>query len=117
MMIGKNAAAALAAAALGLALLCQPGIAMADEVTVTKNGTPLTQAPTRNAPTEWKVNSGFPLTVVEERDGWIQVESHQLPDEAGERLSRWAAKVSHRARRALSRNRSPTGWNLRARRT
>jgi hypothetical protein len=81
MMIGKNLAAALAPAALGLALLLQPGVAGADEVTAKKNGTPLTLAPTRNAPTEWKLNGGFPLTVVEERGGWLRVESSQLPDE------------------------------------
>jgi hypothetical protein len=66
MMIGKNLAAALAPAALGLALLLQPGVAGADEVTAKKNGTPLTLAPTRNArpsEAEWRL----PLTVVEER--------------------------------------------------
>ena len=82
MMIGKNLAAALAPAALGLALLLQqPGAAGADEVAAKKNGTPLTLAPTRNAPTEWKLNGGFPLTVVEERGDWLRVESNQLPDE------------------------------------
>jgi len=84
MMIGKNAAAALAPAALGLALLCQPGTATADEVTVKKSGTPLTLAPTRDAPIEWKVNSGFPLTVVEERGGWLRVQSDRLPNEGQE---------------------------------
>lgn len=81
-MIGKNAAAALAPAALVLALLCRP--AMADEVTVAKNGTPLTLAPARDAPTEWKVSSGFPLTVLEQRGDWLKVQSASLPDEGGE---------------------------------
>ncbi len=84
MMIGKNLAAALASAALGLALLLQPRAAVADEVSVKSNGTPLTLAPTRTAPTEWKVNGGFPLTVVEERGGWLRVESNRLPDEGHE---------------------------------
>jgi SH3-like domain-containing protein len=84
MMIGKNVAAALAPAAMGLALLCQPGAATADEVTVKKNGTPLTLAPTRDAPIEWKVNSGFPLVVVEERGGWVRVQSDRLPNEGQE---------------------------------
>ncbi len=83
-MIGKKLAAALAPAAVGLALLCQPGTATADDVTVKKNGTPLTLAPTRNAPTAWKVNSDFPLTVVEERGGWLRVQSDRLPDEGQE---------------------------------
>ena len=84
MMIGKNVAAALAPAALGLALLCQPGTATADEVTIKNSGTPLTLAPTSDAPTEWKVNSGFPLTVVEERGGWLRVQSDRLPNEGQE---------------------------------
>lgn len=83
-MIGKNVAAALVPAALGLALLSQPGTAAADEVTVKKSGTPLTLAPTRDAPIEWKVNSGFPLTVVEERGGWLRVQSDRLPNEGQE---------------------------------
>lgn len=81
-MIGKNAAAALAPAALMVALLGQP--AMADEVTVAKNGTSLTLAPTHDAPTEWKLSSGFPLTVLEERGDWLKVQSASLPDESGE---------------------------------
>jgi hypothetical protein len=81
MMIGKYLAAALIPAALGLVLLLQASGAMADNVTVKNNGTPLTLAPTRNAPTEWKVNSGFPLTVVEERGGWLRIQSDRLPDE------------------------------------
>ena len=84
MMIGKNAAAALAPAALLLALLCRPDAAMSEDVTVAKNGTLLTLAPTRTAPTEWKVNSGFPLTVMEKRGDWIRVTSSRLPDEGGE---------------------------------
>ena len=84
MMIGKNVAAALVPAALGLALLLQPGAVMADQVTVKNNGTSLMLAPTRNAPTEWKVNSGFPLTVVEERGGWLRVRSDRLPNEGQE---------------------------------
>src|SRR5215468_9316898 len=84
MMIGKKMAAALTAAGAGLVLLFQPGSATADEVTITKNGTPLLLAPKRNAPTGWKVNSGFPLTVLEERDGWMRVQSAQLPEESGE---------------------------------
>ena len=81
-MIGKNAAAALAPAVLMLGLLGQP--AMADEVTAAKNGTSLTLAPMRDAPTEWKLNSGFPLTVVEERGDWLKVQSASLPRDAGE---------------------------------
>ena len=81
-MIGKNAAAALAPAVLMLGLLGQP--AMADEVTAAKNGTSLTSAPMRDAPTEWKLNSGFPLTVLEERGDWLKVQSASLPDESGE---------------------------------
>ena len=83
-MIGKKLAAAFAPAVLGLALLLQPSAARADEVTVKKGGTPLTLAPTRNAPTEWKLNGGFPLTVVEERGDWLRVESNRLPDEGHE---------------------------------
>jgi hypothetical protein len=82
MMIGKNATAALAPAALMLVLLGRP--AMADEVTVAENGTPLTLAPARDAPTEWKLNSGFPLTVLEARGDWLRVQSASLPDEGGE---------------------------------
>jgi hypothetical protein len=82
MMIGTNAAAAVLPAAFMLALLGQS--AMADEVTVAKNGTSLTLAPMRDAPTEWKLNSGFPLTVVEERGDWLKVQSASLPDDAGE---------------------------------
>jgi hypothetical protein len=81
MMIGKNVAAALVPAALALALLLQPGAAMADQVSVKNNGTSLMLAPARNAPTGWKVNSGFPLTVVEKRGGWLRVRSDRLPDE------------------------------------
>jgi hypothetical protein len=57
---------------------------MADEVTVAKNGTPLTMAPARDAPAEWKVSSGFPLTVLEERGDWLKVQSASLPDQGGE---------------------------------
>lgn len=84
MMIGKNAAAALAPAALLLALLCRPDTALSEEVMVAKNGTPLTLAPSRTAPTEWKVNSGFPLTVMDRRGDWIRVTSSRLPDEGGQ---------------------------------
>ncbi len=84
MMIGKNLAVASVAAVFGLVLLCQPGTAPAEEVTVKKNGTPLMLAPTRDSPTEWKVNSGFPLRVVEERGDWVRVQSRQLPNEGGE---------------------------------
>jgi hypothetical protein len=84
MMIGKNLAVALATAAFGLVLLCQPGTATADDVTVKKNGTPLMLSPMRDAPTEWKVNSGFPLSVVEKRGDWVRVQSAQLPKEGGE---------------------------------
>src|SRR5262249_10039297 len=83
-MIGRNLAALLAPAALGFALLLQPDAAMADQVTVRNNGTPLALAPMRNAPAAWKVNSGFPLTVVEERGGWLRVQSDRLPDEGQE---------------------------------
>jgi hypothetical protein len=72
----------LAPAALVLALLGQS--AMAAEVSAAKNGTPLTLSPIRDAPIEWKVNSGFPLTVLEERGDWLKVQSASLPDEAGE---------------------------------
>jgi hypothetical protein len=84
MMIGKNAAAALASAALGLALLCQPGPTMADEVTVAKNGTRLTLAPANDSPTQWKLNSGFPLTVMEQRGDWLRVQAAGLPREGGD---------------------------------
>jgi hypothetical protein len=84
MMIGKSAAAALAPAALLLALLFQPDVARSEDVTIAKNGTVLTLAPTRTAPTEWKVNSGFPLTVMERRGDWMRVTSSRLPDEGGE---------------------------------
>jgi len=84
MMIGNSVAAALVPAAVGLALLLQAGSAMADQVTVKNNGTSLTLAPTRNAPTQWKVNSGFPLTIVEERGGWLRVQSDRLPKEGQE---------------------------------
>lgn len=84
MMIGKNATAALATAALGLALLCQPGPAMADEVTVAKNGTRLTSGPAADSPTQWKVNSGFPLTVMEQRGDWLRVQAAGLPREGGD---------------------------------
>ena len=50
MMIGKNLAVALATAAFGLVLLCQPGTATADDVTVKKNGTPLMLSPMMQAP-------------------------------------------------------------------
>jgi hypothetical protein len=83
-MIGKNAAAPLASATLALVLLCQPGRVMADDVTVAKSGTPLTPAPASDAPAEWKLNSGFPLTVLEERGDWLRVQSASLPDEGRE---------------------------------
>lgn len=84
MMIGKNRAAALAAAVLGFALLCHPGPAMADEVTVAKNGTRLTSGPAADSPTQWKVNSGFPLTVMEQRGDWLRVQAAGLPREGGD---------------------------------
>jgi hypothetical protein len=83
-MIGKNLAVVLGTATLTFALLCQPGMAAADEVAVTKNGTPLMLSPLRDAPTEWKVNSGFPLTVLEQRGDWLKVRSAQLPKDSGE---------------------------------
>ena len=84
MMIGKNAAVALATAVLGFALLCQPGPALADEVTVAKNGTRLTSGPAADSPTQWRVNSGFPLTVMEQRGDWLRVQAAGLPREGGD---------------------------------
>jgi hypothetical protein len=84
MMIGKTAATAMTVAALGLALLCQPGPTKAEDVTVAKSGTPLLLAPKSSAPIQWKLNSGFPLTVVEQRGDWLRVQAASLPREGGE---------------------------------
>lgn len=84
MMIGKTAAAALAAAALGFALLAQPSLTKAEDVTVAKSGTPLLLAPKNSAPIQWKLNSGFPLTVMEQRGDWLRVQAASLPREGGE---------------------------------
>ena len=111
MMIGKKMAAALTAATAALALLFQPGSAAADEVTITKNGTPLLLAPKRNAPTGWKVNSGFPLTVLEERDGWMRVQSAQLPEEGGELWVR-SNQVSGGAGAAAGAFEQPIGYRI-----
>lgn len=83
MITGRRIAAALFAAGMMVPVTIGSSIA-AEQVTVTKNGTALRQAPTPTAHVEWKVNSGFPLTVVDERDGWMQVQSAQLPKGSGE---------------------------------
>lgn len=72
----------MAAACVAACLLMAGGAAAAEQVTVQKNGTALRQAPSPNARTEWRVNSGFLLTVLEERDGWMKVASGSLPDDA-----------------------------------
>ena len=79
-MIGKT----VAAAALGLALLCQAGATNAEDVAVAKSGTPLLLAPKSSAPIQWRLNSGFPLTVVEQRGDWLRVQAASLPREDGE---------------------------------
>lgn len=78
MITTRNVAAACVAACLMLA----GAAALAEQVTVQRNGTALRQAPSPNARAEWRVNSGFLLTVLEERDGWMRVASGNLPDDA-----------------------------------
>lgn len=81
-MMTKSMVAALLAAGLALAVQSDP--ASAADVTVKKSGTALRQAPTPNAPVEWRINAGFALTVVEEQGEWLKVRSGSLPDDAPE---------------------------------
>lgn len=60
------------------------GAAGAEEAVTKSNGTPLKSAPARSASTAWRVNSGFPLLVVDEKGDWLKVSSGRLPDGDGD---------------------------------
>jgi len=72
----------LMTAAIAFTLVFGAGAAGADEVMTKSNGTALKTSPLAGAPTAWRVNSGFPLFVVDEQGDWLKVTSRQLPDDA-----------------------------------
>lgn len=106
-----------AAACIAACLLMAGGAAAAEQVTVQKNGTALRQGPSPNARAEWRVNSGFLLTALEERDGWMKVASSSLPDDVPDlwvRSNQVAALSGDSSLRgaSLSSAEKPTGYRI-----
>jgi hypothetical protein len=80
MGLGIISVATRVPAALSFALVLGATAAHAADVVVKDNGTVLRSAPVGDAAPSWKVNEGFPLTVLEEQGDWLRVESAALPD-------------------------------------
>lgn len=77
MMIGRLSARLLPLVLL-LAVWVVSAPASAHDVVVSRNNTVLRANPVADALVEWKVNSGFTLSVLERRGEWLRVRSGQL---------------------------------------